>query len=211
VPSSSTSHRGSYHHGNLTQALTEAGVALARDGGPEALVLREAARKVGVSATAAYRHFDGHSALKEAVKDVCQERLRAHMAATIAQGEPLPDPAAESLRKLRALACGYVAFARAEQGLFRTAFCKIENLQEPTDLELLESPAYMLLAQVLDETVATGAMSPQRRPLAEAVAWSGAHGLAMLIVDGPLVCFPEEAIQLAIHATIDVLIAGFQH
>jgi AcrR family transcriptional regulator len=46
-----------YHHGNLRHALVQASTELARDGGPSAIVLREAARRVGVSANAAYRHF----------------------------------------------------------------------------------------------------------------------------------------------------------
>ncbi len=211
VPTSSSAPRGSYHHGNLTQALTEAAVTLARTGGPEAVVLREAARKVGVSATAAYRHFDRHSALKEAVREVCQAQLRGHMMAAIAQGEPLPDPPAEALRKLRALHWGYVAFARAEPGLYRTAFCKIESPQHDPPLNLLDAPAYALLAAVLDEAVETGAIRPERRAMAEAVAWSSAHGLAMLIVDGPLAFFDEEVVNGAIDASVGVLIAGFQH
>ena len=64
-----------YHHGDLANALTAAATELARDGGPEAVVLREAARKVGVSATAAYRHFAGHGDLIHAVKELAQERL----------------------------------------------------------------------------------------------------------------------------------------
>ena len=48
--------RDRYHHGDLANALTLAATDLAREGGPEAVVLRQAARQVGVSATAAYRH-----------------------------------------------------------------------------------------------------------------------------------------------------------
>ncbi len=202
--------RGSYHHGNLTQALTEAATSLAQAGGPEAVVLREAARKVGVSATAAYRHFNGHSELKEAVKNEAQARLSEHMRAATATSEPLADPAAEALRKLRAIGEGYIAFARAEPGLYRTAFCRIEKDDHDSNLEMLDSPAYDLLASVLDEVLATGAMRPERRPFAEAVAWSSAHGLAMLIIDGPLAYFDEEVIQATHRAALDVLIAGFQ-
>jgi AcrR family transcriptional regulator len=211
VRTSSSTSRASYHHGNLTEALTEAAVTLARAGGPEAVVLREAARKVGVSATAAYRHFAGHSELKEAVKQACQEQLRGHMMAAVSSGDPLPDPRAEALRKLRAIAWGYLTFARAEPGLYRTAFCKIDKPHQDTDLAMIDSPAYALLSSILDEALATGAMRPQRRPMAEAVAWSMAHGLAMLIVDGPLAFFDEDVLHAAIDASVEVLIAGFQH
>ena len=209
MPTSSSASRGSYHHGNLTQALTEAATSLARSGGPEAVVLREAARKVGVSATAAYRHFAGHSELKEAVKEAAQVRLRDHMRAAITGREPLPDPGDEAARKMRALAEGYLAFARAEPGLYRMAFCRIEKDSPDTTLAMIDSPAYALLSEVLDELLATGRLRPERRPFAEAVAWSSAHGLAMLIIDGPLAFFDAEVVDAAVDASVSVLIAGF--
>jgi hypothetical protein len=64
---------------------------------------------------------------------------------------------------------------------------------------------------VLDEAVETGAIRFERRAMAEAVAWSSAHGLAMLIVDGSLAFFDEEVVNGAIDASVGVLIAGFQH
>ena len=59
--------RSTYHHGDLANALAAAAAQLAREGGPDAVVLREAARRVGVSATAAYRHFASHNDLFEEV------------------------------------------------------------------------------------------------------------------------------------------------
>ena len=49
--------RATYRHGDLRQALLDAGLAMAREGGPDAVVLREATRRAGVSPNAAYRHF----------------------------------------------------------------------------------------------------------------------------------------------------------
>src|SRR5215471_21379476 len=95
--------RATYHHGDLANALTVAATQLAREGGPEAVVLREAARTVGVSATAAYRHFAGHGDLMHAVKDRAQESLAASMRAELASEEPRVDPAAEALRRLYAI------------------------------------------------------------------------------------------------------------
>ncbi len=43
--------------GAVREGLVAAGVELARAGGPDAVVLREAARMVGVVPNAAYRHF----------------------------------------------------------------------------------------------------------------------------------------------------------
>ena len=46
---SQPSPRDTYRHGDLRQALLAVGTALAREGGPEAVVLREATRQAGVT------------------------------------------------------------------------------------------------------------------------------------------------------------------
>src|SRR3954469_7865232 len=52
-----------YHHGNLRPVLVDTAVELARTAGPDAVVLREVARRAGVSHNAAYRHFADRAAL----------------------------------------------------------------------------------------------------------------------------------------------------
>src|SRR5436309_11060601 len=64
-----------YHHGNLRAALVDAGVQLARTGGPNAVLLRAASREAGVSHNAAYRHFANQEALLAAVAKRCMQQL----------------------------------------------------------------------------------------------------------------------------------------
>jgi hypothetical protein len=45
---------------------------------------------------------------------------------------------------------------------------------------------FELLGAAIDKLVNAGVMSPERRPGAEFLAWSAVHGLAMLVIDGPL-------------------------
>ncbi len=61
--------RSTYHHGDLRRALLTATFELARAGGPEAVVLREATRRVGVVPNAAYRHFADRPTLLSSVCD----------------------------------------------------------------------------------------------------------------------------------------------
>jgi AcrR family transcriptional regulator len=56
-----------YHHGSLRSALIEAGLAIVETDGPDALSLRELARRIGVSPTAPYRHFEDRHALLVAI------------------------------------------------------------------------------------------------------------------------------------------------
>ncbi|HEY7223832.1 MAG TPA: WHG domain-containing protein [Micromonosporaceae bacterium] len=197
--------RPSYHHGDLANALTAAATQLARDGGPDAVVLREAARKVGVSATAAYRHFASHGELIHAVKHVAADRLAERMKIELARTQPLPDPGPEAVRRLRALGNGYLRFAVDEPGLFRTAFCnpaaaqvatvEIMSVEHALDMALVDP--FRMLMETVEELARTGMLAPERRPWAEIFAWSAVHGLAMLLLDGPLqACSPDEREQV---------------
>ena len=68
-----------YHHGALHSALIEASIALAREGGPDRVILREAARAAGVSHSAAYRHFADREALLAEVSRFARNALGAQM------------------------------------------------------------------------------------------------------------------------------------
>jgi len=182
--------RANYHHGNLRNALAEAAMGLAREGGPEAVVLREAARRVGVSATAAYRHFaEGQGDLLGEVKNMAQAVLGREIGRALAECEvPGADRRRLAVDRLRAAGEAYVRFAFAEPGLFNTAFCRdrTSDARQPEALHYRESPAYIMLSGLLDELVASGAMPTSRRPFAEAGVWGTIHGLSVLFVDGPL-------------------------
>jgi AcrR family transcriptional regulator len=187
--------RPSYHHGDLANALTAAAIQLAREGGPDAIVLREAARKVGVSATAAYRHFAGHGDLLCAVQQRAMDELATAMRSALAATGPESDPRAEAMRRLRALGLAYLRFALAEPGLFRTAFCRPQpgKANPPDQADIALAGPYQMLLDCIDRFVDAGILAPERRPWAEYFAWSSVHGLAMLLLDGPLrLCPPPE-------------------
>src|SRR4051812_43899084 len=74
-----------YHHGNLREALIDAGVELARAGGPGAVVLRAASRQAGVSHNAVYRHFASQQDLVAAVAERCMAKLGGLMLERIDQ------------------------------------------------------------------------------------------------------------------------------
>jgi AcrR family transcriptional regulator len=176
--------RRTYHHGDLRHALLEAGMALAREGGPDAVVLREATRRAGVVPNAAYRHFDGRHALLQAVRSAALAALAAAMEKELARARN-GGPRAE----LRAIGTAYLRFARTEPGLFRTAF-SVPGDPETSDNEAMAGRSglnpYQLLGSVLDRMVEQGLLPTERRPNAGYIAWSAVHGLAMLVLEGPL-------------------------
>src|ERR1700753_53209 len=59
--------RQSYHHGDLREALIQAALREAEQGGPEAISIKALAKTIGVSQPAPYRHFADRDALLVAV------------------------------------------------------------------------------------------------------------------------------------------------
>jgi Tetracyclin repressor-like, C-terminal domain len=54
---------------------------------------------------------------------------------------------------------------------------------------------FQLLGTALDELVQAGLLSIERRPGAEYLAWSAVHGLAMLVLEGPLRRLPRAQVR----------------
>lgn len=182
-------NRGTYRHGDLRRALIEAGTELARGGGPDAVVLREATRRVGVAPSAAYRHFADRRALLDAVCSAAQSALAVAIEVELAGLPGGGDPTVAARARLRAVGTGYLRFARAEPGLFRTAFSASEDLRNAANPARAGEGGltpFQILNAALDGLVEAGVLPPERRPGAEFLAWSAVHGLAMLLIDGPL-------------------------
>lgn len=200
-----------YHHGNLREELVQAAVVLAEEGGPEAVVLREVSRRAGVSHNAAYRHFADREALLAAVCEVGMTGLSATIDRELAGvAGSRTDPAVARLR-MRACGRGYVHFALAQPGLFRTAFAIPASLPDPPpDAGDRAAPShpYGQLGQRLDDLVSSGALPPERRPLAEIAAWSAVHGLSVLLIDGPLRALSAAEREVAIERVLSTVLEG---
>ena len=100
--------RRSNRHNNLPNALRAAARAILDEDGPDVVGLRETARRVGVSATAAYRHFNNKEDLLASVAAEGFRELLAAMETGAADSDPL-----------RGVSLVYVDFALQKRGLFR--------------------------------------------------------------------------------------------
>ncbi|HEY3957284.1 MAG TPA: TetR/AcrR family transcriptional regulator [Streptosporangiaceae bacterium] len=181
--------------GAVRDGLVAAGLELARAGGPEAVVLREAARTVGVVPNAAYRHFAGRDELLAAVCTAAMRELAARMTAGTGRVRGKHGDPAAARRRLRAIGRAYLEFAREEPGLFATAFAVPEQHgYEPSDDGTGHDPMPLdQLRAVLDELADAGVLSRRRRPGIEYPIWSTVHGLAVLTGQGPLRDAPAAA------------------
>src|SRR5512140_1069780 len=182
--------RAHYHHGDLRNALLTAALKLVARKGVEGFSLREAARALGVSAAAAYRHFDDKSDLIAALALEGMSRLSVKMEEAIARAPGAPGTPARAAAELGAIGWAYVEFAVANPSHFRVMFgpwCDNPMAEElPPGAFPQGRDPFQLLVDTLDGMVRAGAISPAAREGAEIAAWAGVHGLASLLVEGAI-------------------------
>lgn len=167
--------RRGYHHGNLREALVDAGRQLIVEKGPHGFSLVEAARIADVSPAAPYRHF----ANREALLTEIARRGFARFADALekAWGEGMPDPAAAFARMGEA----YLAFAREDRASYAAMF--EAGLDPAADPELQEegkrafNTLYRIAEHVHDQLPGEGDPAPD---LIFAHIWALAHGIASL-------------------------------
>ena len=203
--------RTTYRHGDLRRALLDAGIELARLGGPDAVVLREATRRAGVAPNAAYRHFANRDDLLGAVRAAAVSEAARAMEAEMALPPAKGTPVERAHAKVRAVGAGYLRFAHAETGLFRTAFGGRFTVQQQPDPAMGGATGlnpFQHLSAALDDLVAAGALPPERRPGAEYLAWSTVHGMALLSIDGPLRGTPAQMLDALAQRLLDMVERG---
>ena len=179
--------------GAVRDGLVAAGLELARTGGPDAVVLREATRMVGVVPNAAYRHFADRDELLAAVCTAAMRELAGRIAAGVARVRGQHGDPAAALGRLGAIGTAYLEFAREEPGLFATAFALPQQhaYGASDDGAGPDRSPLGQLRTALDELVNAGVLDPRRRAGIEYPIWSAVHGLAVLAGEGPLREVPE--------------------
>ena len=168
VSTSKTPER-KYHHGDLREALLAEGLRLIEAGGAEGLSLREVARAAGVSATAVYRHFPDKRALMQALAREGLARLYSAQAQAAAEAGPE--------RAFEATGRAYVRFALSEPALFRLTFAY-------PDAVATAAPDDAAGAMLHENAMERSGGNEDAARLIALRAWSIAHGLAMLMLDG---------------------------
>jgi AcrR family transcriptional regulator len=185
--------RKTFRHGDLRNALLAAGIEMARIGGPNTVILRKATRQAGVSPNAAYRHFANQAELLDGVRSACLSQLAAAIEDEMKKCRPGRDPQAFARKSLRAVGMGYLGFAMREPGMFRTAFSVPPSVHEqnPANTASMGLNPFQLLSLALDRMQESGLLSKKNRKDAEYLAWSTVHGLALLVLEGPLHQMPQ--------------------
>ncbi|MFJ9845279.1 TetR/AcrR family transcriptional regulator [Kitasatospora sp. NPDC101155] len=209
----STPTRSSYHHGDLRAALVEAGAELARKDGPDAIVLREVTRTVGVAPNAVYAHFKTLAELKAAVAQHALREMAAAMLVHLAQVDEPADPREAAKAHLREVGRAYVHFALAQPGLFRTAMDDNPagvgtpgRGKDKPDADERPKPDALLIA-ALQRLTRTGELPAEQTDAAVMASWATVHGLAMILLNLQPGRSPAER-EAAIDAGLHYLLQG---
>lgn len=164
--------KSKHHHGDLRNALIDAGVAILAEDGLDGLTLRKCAARAGVSHAAPSHHFDGVAGLRAAITEEGFRIFRNYMLDARNRAGDNPH------ERLKAICRGYLFFAVENPALFELIF-GIKAMQHQRDL-MPESPdaAYLVLRETCAPFVPEGA-----DPLVtEAQVWSLIHGFCTLYV-----------------------------
>lgn len=195
--------RTTYHHGDLRRALVAAARDVVRESGPDALSLREVARRAGVSQTAPYRHFADRRALVAAVAAEGFRDLHARVVRGIAA-------ATDNKRALRVVAEQYVAFAIDRPSEYRLMFGdELANGEALPELEEASVAVFGLLRSGISALRERGVIINKPVDPIAITCWSTMHGLAMLILDGqvPWLTGKAQAMEL-VQTTTEILMNG---
>ncbi|MDP8920771.1 MAG: TetR/AcrR family transcriptional regulator [Pseudomonadota bacterium] len=179
--------RQGYHHGNLKEALIEAAQRFIAERGIGGFTLADAAKLVGVTPAALYRHFRGREALVAEVAFRGFDELAKRLGRAL-QSE------GSALERFTRMGEAYLAFAEQEPGFYAAMFSakptegeacgpfKAKGAHEP---EKPSGNAFEFLVTALSETFPEGFQSVDSRFIAIEV-WALSHGIATLDAAGQL-------------------------
>ena len=171
--------KNSYHHGNLRQALIDAGIKIINENGEGGLSLRKVAAMCGVSHAAPYAHFTDKESLLNAIKETVTERFTAQLYEAIHA-----DSVKNAEEAIMAMGSSYILFFRDNPDYFHFLFQK-QNLQIHTDMskEFAEDyEPFLVLRRLFKDYLKENEidMSEKEQELELIKTWAVVHGFASI-------------------------------
>lgn len=196
--------RPTYHHGDLRNSLIQAALTLVAERGVDGFSLRGAARTVGVSPSACYRHFTDREELLAAVAHEGLETLSEAM--RVAAAPYRGDTATDAVRRFWSYSSAYLHFALEHPAHFLVMHA-LPKSEHSRDLMLPRTPA--VLAQTgMEALVAHGVVAPEVAGRALLACWTSVHGLASLAVNGQLPIANGTALAVPLDAVLRTALMG---
>jgi AcrR family transcriptional regulator len=170
-----------YHHGDLKNALIEAGAEILSKEGVSGLSLRKVASQAGVSHAAPYAHFTDKQALIAAISTEGYRRLYEKLVAVV---QKYPD---DLLRQFVEVAWALVEFARHEPDYFKVIFSSVAGKEKdfPPFVEMTRKN-FQLLVELVAACQAAGFLRPGAPDAMAVSIWSLVNGFASLLIEGQI-------------------------
>lgn len=166
-----------YHHGDLREALVQAGIDILEEQGLAALTLRETARRAGVSHAAPYHHFADKHALLAGIAHRGFGIQRDEMAMRAAGAD-------SASNGLRGFGIGYAAFAERHPSLFRLMYSQQRFTPDAQGEQ--DRATTGVYPEMIDGICQATGCTPDEARFVGILLWSTMHGLAMLWLEGQL-------------------------
>jgi len=186
--------------------LIDASLQLLEEGGPEKVIVRQAAKRAGVSSGAPFRHFPNRTALMAAVAEEALRRFQAEIASALG-GVPADDPIA----RIRALGFAFLRWAIRNPTHFQVISTRsLFDYEDSQSLRRENEQIIALTEELVVEAQRRGLLRPAETRLIVIAGRALVYGLARMYTDGQ---FPRwgmaeaEAEQIA-NAAFDLWIAG---
>ena len=171
-----------YHHGDLRRVLIDAALQLVGEGGPDAVSVREAARRAGVSPGAPFRHFPSRDALMNAVAEEAQRRFRAEIMAALSEA-----PAGDALGRFRCLGLAYLRWAMKNPTHFEIISSRrFFDHDKAADVSQDNAELIDLSESTLAEAFAQGQLRSSDLKRVQIAGRALVYGFARMNIDGHL-------------------------
>jgi AcrR family transcriptional regulator len=173
--------KSTYHHGDLKNALIQAGIDIVAAEGVYGLTLRKTARHAGVSHNAPYAHFADKQSLIAAIALEGHIKIHALIEKVI---ERHPD---DPLKQLVNLAWAYVRFGVESPAHYKITFSGlIENEKNYPAFVEVSQHSLQLLQRIVGDCQAEEIFNSHGQPVGMLAvsAWSLIHGLVSLVIEG---------------------------
>jgi AcrR family transcriptional regulator len=167
--------RANYHHGDLRQAFIDAACSHLRQRSADSLSLRALARDIGVSQTAAYRHFESRNALFAAIAIQGFELLTAELQST---SNRFPDTRTALLE----VGITYVDWAVANQEKYQMFFdSSLVEFSHYPELQSAGNECFEVLMTLIRRGLSEKLLWEKPSEQLAAILWAGIHGIASLL------------------------------
>ncbi|HNC10079.1 MAG TPA: TetR/AcrR family transcriptional regulator [Anaerolineales bacterium] len=170
-----------YHHGDLKNALIQAGIEVLAKEGVSGLSLRKVASRAGVSHSAPYSHFKDKQSLIAAITTESFRQLYEELKEAIAPFSSDPK------RQLTAGSLAYAQFALDHTDMFKIMFSGVLEKEKdyPAYVEATRQ-TFGQVVQVIQACQDAGVLRPAPPEVMAVSVWGQVHGIVSLALEGQI-------------------------